>query len=113
MLNQVVLSGLICKAPKFSDSPAGVVHGQFSIEHKSIQQESEFSRNAYIRIHVVTCGKEQQQLIKNFIVGDAVQVSGFLNRHESNKGTPIIALHAQHIEILNLENSNGTLFQTS
>jgi primosomal replication protein N len=28
-------------------------------------------------------------------------VSGFLNRHESNKGTPIIALHAQHIERLN------------
>ncbi|NVK23943.1 MAG: primosomal replication protein N [Gammaproteobacteria bacterium] len=101
MLNQVVLSGLICKTPKFSESPAGVVHGQFSIEHKSIQQESEFSRNAYIRIHVVTCGQEQKQLVKNFIVGDAVQVSGFLNRHESNNGTPIIALHAQQIERLN------------
>ena len=101
MLNQVVLSGLICKTPKFSESPAGVIHGQFSIEHKSIQQESEFSRNAYIRIHVVTCGIEQKQLIQNFVVGDAVQVSGFLNRHESNKGTPIIALHAQQIKRLN------------
>ena len=101
MFNQVVLSGLICKAPKFSESPTGIVHGQFSIEHKSIQQEGEFNRNAYIRIHVVTCGLEQKQLIQNFIVGDAVQVSGFLNRHESNKGTPIIALHAQQIERLN------------
>jgi primosomal replication protein N len=101
VFNQVVLSGLVCKAPKFSESPAGVIHGQFSIEHKSIQQEADFSRNAYIRIHVVTCGPEQKQLIKDFIVGDAVQVSGFLNRHESNKGTPIIALHAQRIERLN------------
>lgn len=101
MFNQVVLSGLICKSPKFSESPAGVVHGQFSIEHKSIQQEAEFSRNAYIRIHVVTCGEQQKQLIKNFIVGDEVRVSGFLNRHEGKKGQPIIALHAQQIERLN------------
>jgi primosomal replication protein N len=101
VLNQVVLSGLVCKTPKFSQSPAGVVHGQFSIEHKSIQQESEYSRNAYIRIHVVTCGDEQKQIVKNFVVGDTVQVSGFLNRHESNSGVPIIALHAQHIERLN------------
>jgi primosomal replication protein N len=101
VLNQVVLSGLICKAPKFSESPAGVVHGQFSIEHKSIQQEDEFSRNAYIRIHVVTCGEQQKQLIKNFIVGDVVTVSGFLNRHESKQGQPIIAIHAQQIERLN------------
>jgi primosomal replication protein N len=101
VFNQILLSGLVCKPPKFTESPTGIVHGQFSIEHKSIQQEGDFSRNAYIRIHVVTCGHEQKQLIENFIVGDAVQVSGFLNRHESNKGTPIIALHAQHIERLN------------
>ena len=44
---------------------------------------------------------KQKQLVKDFIVGDAVQVSGFLNRHESNNGTPIIALHAQQIERLN------------
>ena len=101
MLNQVVLSGLICKTPKFSESPAGVVHGQFSIEHKSMQQEDEYNRNAYIRIHVVTCGTQQQQLIKNFMVGDAVQVSGFLNRHENRNGLSQLVLHAQHIERIN------------
>lgn len=101
MLNQVVLSGQICKSPKFSQSPAGVVHGQFSIEHRSVQQEDEFSRNAYIRIHVVTCGEQQKQFVENFNVGDEVKVSGFLNRHESKNGQPIIALHAQHIERLN------------
>lgn len=101
MFNQVVLTGQICKSPKFSESPAGVVHGQFSIEHRSIQQEHEFSRNAYIRIHVVTCGEQQKQLIQNFVVGDEVNVSGFLNRHESKNGQPILALHAQHIERLN------------
>jgi primosomal replication protein N len=101
VLNQVVLSGLVCKTPKFSESPAGVVHGQFSIEHRSGQYEDEFQRQAYVRIHIVTCGKALQQTIKDFIVGDAVTVSGFLNRHESNNGIPIIALHAQHIEKLN------------
>jgi len=101
VFNQVVLTGQICKSPKFSQSPAGVIHGQFSIEHRSIQQEDEFCRNAYIRIHVVTCGAQQKQLIQNFVIGDEVQVSGFLNRHESKNGQPIIALHAQQIERLN------------
>lgn len=101
MFNQLVLTGQVCKSPKFSTSPAGVIHGQFSIEHKSIQQEDGFNRNAYVRLHVVTCGEQQQQLIKHFIVGDEVQVSGFLNRHESKNGQAIIAIHAQQIERLN------------
>lgn len=101
MLNQLVITGQVCKSPKFSTSPAGVIHGQFSIEHRSQQQEDGFNRNAYVRIHVVTCGEQQQQLTKHFIVGDEVKVSGFLNRHESKNGQAIIAIHAQQIERLN------------
>jgi primosomal replication protein N len=101
VLNELVLSGHVCKSPKFTTSPAGVVHGQFSIEHRSNQQEDGFDRNAYVRLHVVTCGTEQQQLIKNFVVGDEIKVSGFLNRHESKNGQAIIAIHAQQIDRLN------------
>jgi primosomal replication protein N len=100
-MNQVVITGEVSKPPKFSKSPVGVVHGQFSIEHRSTQFEAEYQRQAYVRMHVVTCGELLEQQTVDLKVGDAIKVSGFLNRHESKNGMPIIALHAQLIERLN------------
>jgi primosomal replication protein N len=101
VLNQVVLTGQVCKSPKFKESHAGVVNGWFVIDHQSMQLEGGMSRNASIRIRVATCGEQQKQIAENFVVGDEVKVSGFLSRHESKNGQPFIAIHAQQIERLN------------
>ena len=97
--NCLVLTGQVVKAPKHSTSPAGIEHCQFSIDHKSIQTEAGMNRQAFVRIQVVTTG-ELSQLTRELIAGSHVKVSGFINRHESRNGNPLLVLHAQHIEMI-------------
>jgi primosomal replication protein N len=47
---------------------------------------------------VVASGKQMQQQTQHLHVGQALQVSGFLNRHEGRNGLSQLVLHAQHIE---------------
>jgi primosomal replication protein N len=96
--NQLVISGVVCKTPKFSQSPAGIPHCIFVVEHKSMQVEADLNRNSYVRLQVVASGKQMQQQTQHLHVGQALQVSGFLNRHEGRNGLSQLVLHAQHIE---------------
>ena len=98
--NCLVIVGELAKVAKFSTSPAGIEHSQFSIDHRSIQQEAGLNRQAYVRIQVVATG-ELSQLTREFIAGDVVKVTGFLNRHELRNGTAKLVLHAQQIEKIN------------
>jgi primosomal replication protein N len=98
--NCLVLVGEVVKTPKFSTSPAGIEHCQFSIDHKSIQQEAGFNRQAFVRIQVVATS-ELSLLTRELMSGSKVKVTGFLNRHESRNGNPLIVLHAQQIEMIN------------
>jgi primosomal replication protein N len=96
--NSLVLTGSVVKTPKQSTSPAGIVHSQFSIDHKSNQNEAGMNRQAFVRIQVVATG-ELSHLTRELVVGQGVKVTGFINRHESRNGNPLLVLHAQHIEI--------------
>lgn len=100
--NSLVLVGEVVKAPKLSTSPTGISHCQFSIEHRSIQMEADLRRQAYARMQVVATGQWSQQLTRELAQGSKVKVSGFINRHESRSGQPLLVLHAQHIEMINL-----------
>ena len=96
----LVLVGSVVKPPKQSTSPAGIVHSQFSIDHKSIQNEAGMNRQAFVRIQVVATG-EISHLTRELVVGSEIKVSGFINRHESRNGNPLLVLHAQQIEMIN------------
>ncbi len=98
--NCLVLTGSVVKAAKQSTTPAGIVHSQFSIDHKSIQSEAGMSRQAFVRIQVVATGN-LSHLTRELVVGQYVKVSGFINRHESRNGNPLLVLHAQQIEMIN------------
>jgi len=98
--NSLVLSGEVVKAPKQSTSPAGIVHSQFSIDHKSSQNEAGLNRQAFVRIQVVATG-ELSHLTRELVVGQYVRVTGFINRHESRSGNPLLVLHAQQIQMIN------------
>ena len=95
-----MLTGLVVKPPKQSTSPAGIIHSQFSIDHKSIQNEAGMSRQAFVRIQVVVSG-ELSHLTRELVAGNVIKVSGFINRHESRNGNPLLVLHAQQIEMIN------------
>jgi len=96
--NCLMLTGSVVKASKQSTSPVGIVHSQFSIDHKSIQNEAGMNRQAFVRIQVVATG-ELSHLTRKLVVGQNVKVTGFINRHESRNGNPLLVLHAQHIEM--------------
>ncbi|GHE99038.1 primosomal replication protein N [Thalassotalea profundi] len=98
--NCLVLVGKVVKTPKFSTSPAGIEHCQFSIDHKSIQQEAGMNRQAFVRIQVVATS-ELSLLTRELISGSNIKVTGFINRHESRNGNPLLVLHAQQIEMIN------------
>lgn len=96
-----MLVGTVIKRPKTSTSPAGIQHCQFSIDHHSIQNEAGMNRQAFVRIQVVATGDMSQNLTRDLTEGCNVKVTGFINRHESRNGNPLLVLHAQQIEMIN------------
>ena len=98
--NSLVLTGYVVKPPKTSKSPAGIQHCQFSMDHKSVQNEAGMNRQAFVRIQVVATGKVSQHLTRDLIEGCNIRVTGFINRHESRNGNPLLVLHAQQIEMI-------------
>jgi len=99
--NQLKITGIVVKQPKLETSPAGMHHCQFSIEHKSMQVEDGLNRQAYCRMQVVVSGDWSQQLTRELTEGSNVKVTGFINRHESRNGLPLLILHATQIEMIN------------
>ena len=97
--NCLVLVGEVVKTPKFSTSPAGIEHCQFSIDHKSIQNEAGLNRQAFVRIQVVATGA-LSQLTRELIAGRTIQVTGFINRPESCNGNPLPLFHASQCDMI-------------
>ncbi len=94
--NLLVLEGFVLKTPKMTQSPAGIAHCHFVLEHQSQQTEADLPRRAYVRIGVVASGGASQQFA--LFQGSHIRVSGFISRHESRDGTGKLVLHAQNIE---------------
>jgi len=95
--NACVLSGFLPKEPSFTQSPAGVPHCQFVLEHQSEQVEADLPRRVWCRIKVVASGhglKEQTEFLKS---GSKVTVSGFINRVETQNGLGQLILHARQV----------------
>ena len=71
------------------------------MDHKSIQIEAGMNRQAFVRIQVVATGQLSKTLTRDLIAGCKIKVTGFINRHESRNGNPLLVLHAQNIELIN------------
>ena len=90
---------MVFKAPKFSQAQQAF-HCQFSIEHRSIATGSEINRQALCQN---ACCSGNRRLVTSSLTSELmkvakVQVSGFLNRHETRNGNPILVLHAQQLK---------------
>jgi primosomal replication protein N len=99
--NLLVLEGTVFKGPNRTQSPGGIEHCHFVLEHQSQQFEANLPRKAFVRIQVIVSGDAAQQLTHDLFQGCPVSVSGFLSRHESRNGVGKLVLHAQKIERMN------------
>jgi primosomal replication protein N len=96
--NQLVLSGVVCKAPETRYNPAGIPLTRLSVEHRSRQIEAGLEREAYCRIVVIATGQELSKKAQALSQGQAVKVAGFISRADSRQGQAMLVLHAQALQ---------------
>lgn len=98
--NRLVLTGTVCKVPIRKVSPSGILHCQFVLEHRSIQQEAGFSRQAWCRMPVIVSGQAFQATTHRLTVGSMLTVQGFISSHQGRNGLTKLVLHAEQIELI-------------
>ncbi|ODP98946.1 MULTISPECIES: primosomal replication protein N [Salinivibrio] len=97
MTNRLELAGVISKAPVHRQSPAGIPHCHFVLEHRSTQLEANLPRQVYCRLPVVVSGQGSTQQTHDLALGSHIKVSGFLAYQTSRQGEGKLVLHADHI----------------
>nr|WP_086940054.1 primosomal replication protein N [Thaumasiovibrio occultus] len=98
MTNRLELSGVIAKQLRRSQSPAGIPHCHFVLEHRSTQREADLPRQVYAYINVVVSGQGLQALTQDLAVGSHIKVSGFVSYQTGRNGLGKLVLHADNIE---------------
>ncbi len=97
MTNRMELSGSVAKPPVRSQSPSGVEHCHFWLEHRSTVVEADFPRQVYCRIPVVVSGQRSKELTQDLVQGSSIQVSGFVAYQTGRNGLGKLVLHADNI----------------
>ncbi len=97
MTNRIVLCGVIVKGPIHQQSPAGIPHCHFVIEHRSMQEEAGLQRQVYCHMHIVVSGQVSQKFTQHLALGSHIEVGGFLAYQTSRNGGGKYVLHADHI----------------
>lgn len=98
--NRLILSGTVCKTPIRKVSPSGVPHCQFVLEHRSVQKEADFSRQAWCLLPVVVSGKQTLKITRSITAGVQITAEGFISCHQGRNGLNKIVLHAEHIDFI-------------
>jgi primosomal replication protein PriB len=95
--NAVRISGLLreLKAPR--TSPAGVVHRELILEHRSRQTMAGQQREVRAVVIVKITGAQMAKQVEGFRPGDRITVSGMLAQ-ASHHDTQQLLIHAQAIE---------------
>lgn len=96
--NFLRLVGVVTEKPTFKQSPAGIEHCNFVIEHRSMQKEAELPRNVFCYMPVAISGTLASQLKNKLSKGMQIRVSGFITYHQSANKLGKLVLHAQYIE---------------
>ncbi|MGF1698670.1 primosomal replication protein N [Vibrio kyushuensis] len=97
MTNRMELSGSVVKEPIRSQSPAGIAHCRFWLEHRSTVVEADLPRQVYCRMPVVVSGQRSQAIIQNLVQGSNIKVSGFVAYQTGRNGVGKLVLHADNI----------------
>lgn len=98
--NRLQLAGNVCSQLKRSQSPSGIEHCQFYLEHRSSQVEAEMPRLAWCRIKVSLSGPQLIKQSQSITVGSHLFIRGFLTTHKNANGLSQLVLHAEQIEFI-------------
>lgn len=98
--NRFSLIGTVVSQPKRHQSPSGIPHCQFWLEHHSRQQEAGLARQAWCKIPVQLSGNQLTNQTQSITVGSKVCVAGFIHSHKTNNGLSQLVLHAEQIEFI-------------
>ncbi len=99
MTNRLVLSGTVCRTP-LRRSVHQEFHCQFVLEHRSVQEEAGFHRQAWCQMPVIVSGHENQAITHSITVGSRITVQGFISCHKAKNGLSKMVLHAEQIELI-------------
>lgn len=99
MTNRLVLSGTVCRTPSKGQS-IRIPHCQFVLEHRSVQEEAGFHRQAWCQMPVIVSGHENQAITHSITVGSRITVQGFISCHKAKNGLSKMVLHAEQIELI-------------
>ena len=96
-LNAVRITGLVkeLKAPR--TSPAGVVHRELILEHRSVQTLDGQLREVRALVTVKVTGDGLAQQVAGLVPGNRITVGGMLAQ-ASHRDTQQLLIHAQAIE---------------
>lgn len=95
-----MLTGNVASVVKQSQSPIGIRHFRFWLEHRSTRQEANLQRQAWCKIEVVLNGNQFSSIAQQIMIGAKVSVTGFLHTHKDYHGLNQLVLHTEHIEFI-------------
>lgn len=96
-LNAVRLTGLVKEVRSARTSPAGVVHHEFVLEHRSRQELDGMPREVRAEVTVKVTGRPLAKVVASLQPGDRIRVEGMLAQ-SSHRDTQQLLIHAQAIE---------------
>ena len=90
---------------RVQDSPSKgqsirIPHCQFVLEHRSVQEEAGFHRQAWCQMPVIVSGHENRAITHSITVGSRITVQGFISCHKAKNGLSKMVLHAEQIELI-------------
>jgi primosomal replication protein N len=97
MTNRMELTGNITKPPVRSQSPSGIEHCRFWLEHRSQAMEAGHMRHVYCLMPVVVSGNGSTLNTQNLVQGSCIKVSGFMTYQTGRSGLGKLVLHADNI----------------
>jgi primosomal replication protein N len=97
--NRLTITGTIVEVGSRRVSPAGIPQQRITVEHRSRQVEAGVPREARCRIEVKIAGVEFAALLRTLVVGQRVEVEGFLTRSGFKGSEASIVVHATGIRI--------------
>lgn len=98
--NHLTITGQVVDVGSRRMSPAGIPQQRISIEHRSRQVEAGIPREARCRIDVKMAGEALALLAKTLVVGQQVEVEGFLTRSGFKGSEASIVVHASSVRIM-------------
>ncbi|MES2919093.1 MAG: primosomal replication protein N [Pseudomonadota bacterium] len=95
--NTVRITGLVKDIKPARTSPAGVVHHELVLEHRSRQELDGMPREVRADVIVKITGKALARLVASLQPGDRIRVEGLLAQ-ASHRDSQQLLIHAQAIE---------------